>query len=121
MDALVRMGRWNPAGSMEDCVPPACPKPRANATLPPATGTGKGATIKLAAKGGGNLKGMIKGLGLGGSAARGRGLGASRGARGKGRGARGGGRGSVALEGGRGRGGRGVQRRLVTDSLGRPV
>ena len=119
MDALVRMGRWNPSGSMEDCVPPACPKPRANATTPPATGAGKGATIKLAAKGGGNLKGMIKGLG--GSGARGRGLGASRGARGKGRGARGGGRGSVALEGGRGRGGRGVQRRLVTDSSGRPV
>mgnify|MGYP001981377440 CR=1 FL=1 len=57
----MRMGRWNPAGSLEDCVPPACPKPRANATTPPATGAGKGATIKLAAKGGGNLKGVIKG------------------------------------------------------------
>ena len=101
----MRMGRWNPAGSLEDCVPPACPKPRANATTPPAPGAAKGATIRLAAKGGGNLKGMIKGLG--GSGARGRGLGASRGARGKGRGARG--------------GGRGVQRRLVTDSSGRPV
>ena len=100
--ALTRMGRWNPNGSMEDCIPPACPTPSASvASSSSATNDAKGANKALAGKG---LAGKGRGVG----------------ARGKGRGVKGGGRGGGgggggALEGG-GRGGRGGKPRRVREA-----